>query len=504
MKIACIAFVLICSLLASAQEFTAPIRVNSDTTGADREPWMHVGSNGSIYVSWVKVGHDGKGNAYFTRSDDGGNTFLPSVQATIGASIPPDNQRGAPFTIDTKGNIHTVWVEMRFKSPEDEMQSDVFYIRSTDNGATWSSEIVVSDDSLKYSQDFPSLASDSSGNVYLSYLDSRERAWGGMNEQLYMRKSSDNGMTWTPARRVNQMPGGIGGTCECCKQDIQGGLNGLVTIAFRSNINNRRDIFSIRSTDYGETFSQAVPIQSEVWTIPSCPVTGPNTSLTDNGYLYAVWRDARDAENGNSHVYVAQQLADEPVAYNIKLDREGETLPNWPDFAIYSGVQAIVYETNNKGLQYSVSSPHELPSFYRSQVHFKGNRQQFGNVAFAPSNGDRYILWQENRTGTNDIYFTRDTFAVNFGSVSSDKISDLFIAPNPVWAGEAVTIALPENTDFESYQLVDITGKVVAAGAMNHEGAEATIAIPQLPSGSYILRLLSTEKTVSQLIMVGN
>src|SRR5688572_13056021 len=124
------ALFLFVAVLASAQEFSSFLRVNSDSTFSDREPWMQV-HNGTIYVSWVKVPSTGPGEAYFTHSEDGGRSFLPAVKATSGAKIPADLQRGAPFTIDTKGFIHMVWVEMRFHGPDEKMQPDVFYIRST-------------------------------------------------------------------------------------------------------------------------------------------------------------------------------------------------------------------------------------------------------------------------------------------------------------------------------------------------------------------------------------
>lgn len=500
------ALFLFVAVLATAQEFSMPLRVNSDTTFSDREPWMHV-HNGSIYLSWVKVPTTGPGEAYFTRSDDGGRSFLPEIKATTGAKIPADLQRGAPFTIDTKGYIHMVWVEMRFHGPDDKMQPDVFYIRSTDNGMTWSSEIVVSDDTSKYAQDFPSLAADSAGNVFLSFLDSRERVWGSAeNEQLYLRKSTDNGETWSPARRVNQMPGGIGGTCECCKQDIQAAGNGFVTIAFRSSINgtaipsnDRRDIHMVRSTDYGETFAEAVVVQSEPWILSACPVSGPNTTLSEDGSLLSVWRDARQASGDVSHVYLAQNFNGESATVNRQLDVSGEVLPNWPDIAQREEVTAIVYETNNRGLQYILSSPFSLQPDVKSQIHFRGSRQQFVNVAFG-ANGDRYIAWQENRSGTNDIFFVRDTASAT-GAVQSESKAALRVTPNPVRAGEEMTITYGTDRSYRTYELVDVSGKIAANGKLTVSGS---LTVPKLPNGSYLLRLLGEDSFATQMIVITN
>src|SRR5690242_15624447 len=93
-------------VVSFGQEFSAPLRVNTNTPGADNAPTMHVGPNGTIYVSWIKLaGLNTVGNVYFSRSVDNGMVFLPEVAVTSSAKISPTFQRAAPFAVDTKGNI---------------------------------------------------------------------------------------------------------------------------------------------------------------------------------------------------------------------------------------------------------------------------------------------------------------------------------------------------------------------------------------------------------------
>jgi hypothetical protein len=487
---------LILPTLLLGQEFSAPLRVNSNTSGSDNVPTMHVGVNGTIYISWIKsTGVSTTGDIYFTRSHDNGVSFMPDVQVTSGAKISPTYQRGASFGVDTKGNIHMVWMESRVNS-----QADIWYTRSEDDGNIWSTPVSVSGDSSLHLQDFSSIACDSSGNVYVSFIDSRDRENGNStNEHLYMTKSSDGGATWSPAKRVDAFSGGMGGTCECCKQDIHAGKNGLVTITFRSNISDRRDIFVSRSTDFGETFAEALPLQTSSWMIQACPTTGPSSFLTGDGSLYTVWRDNRQSASGEPHVYLTRQYAEGGMFEGVAFDEVDESSPNWPDIVVSSGVQASVYETFDKGLKYVLYSPYDLPYYNNTQVHFNGNRQQFGGVEFGKNN-ERYIVWQEKRSTTQDIYFTKDTMPMNFSSVKNTKNSALRISPNPVRKGEQLSIRMNDATSYQ-YELVDIIGRVITSGEVTSFNDSFTV--PNTASGSYFLRLSSPKGVATQMVIIG-
>ena len=156
-----------------AQTYTMPVRVNQDKSlRADRAPIMKLDHSGNIYVSWVGGANaSGDGDLNMAVSTDGGATFAESVVSAT-AKCNSNFQRGGEFVVDTKGNIHLVWGASRVGT-----QTDVWYTRSTDKGKTWSMAMSISDadDSSKYAQDFPSIACDSSDNLYVSFLDSREK-----------------------------------------------------------------------------------------------------------------------------------------------------------------------------------------------------------------------------------------------------------------------------------------------------------------------------------------
>jgi hypothetical protein len=234
---------------------TQPVNI-SQQSGAERQQILRTAPNGDLMISWIKTTPLG-GDVHFIRSTDGGLTWMHPVKVTNNAVVIADFQRGAEFAVDTKMRIHMCWMENRVNK-----QPDIWYTRSEDTGKTWTAPISVSADSGLYVQDFPSIAVDSDDRVYISFLDSRERVKGeSPYEQLYLTRSTDYGMTWSPSKRITYYKGGIGGTCECCKQDIVAGKNGTVMVAYRSNIENRRDMFVVRSSDAGESFQEPVRMQ---------------------------------------------------------------------------------------------------------------------------------------------------------------------------------------------------------------------------------------------------
>ena len=71
---------------------------------------------------------------------------------------------------------------------------DIYYTRSTDNGATWSTPIRIDNDSGSRAQWEPSLATSPDGHVFISWYD--QRATTGTSYERWGRVSTDNGATW--------------------------------------------------------------------------------------------------------------------------------------------------------------------------------------------------------------------------------------------------------------------------------------------------------------------
>lgn len=455
-----------------AQVFTTPVKVNMGGSGlADRSPMMKLDRNGNIYIAWVR-GADGMGNGPIAMSvsTDGGTTFSMPAVVCADANCNSNFQRTANFVIDTKSNIHLVWTGPRVNS-----QPDIWYVRSTDQGKTWTTPVTVCDanDSSKYAQDFPAIACDSSDNLYVSFLDAREtQRKTSSNVHLYFTRSTNGGMSWSVNKKVESLPGNMGGTCECCGLKIVSSPEGHLFIAFRANIMNVRDIWLARSLDKGMTFMPSLKLSSGDWTINACPVSGPNIAVDAAEGAHIVWRDVRDDSGGISHVYYAYvPSGSNTTPANTAFDAAGAQMQNYGDVAIYGNIRVLTYQTMNYGTRYILYKNNQ--PLVNNRPIPSGNAQQFPNVVFA-SDGTRYLAWQDGKNDAGDIYFCKETspFVAAPGDVTLSMPSN-----NATGLSQPVTLSWNAATAATSYRLQVSTVNTFTTTVLDSTGIVGTSAV---------------------------
>lgn len=172
--------------------------IDSDNTVEGAVP--AVGQNGEIYVSWM-----GPSGLVFDKSTDYGVTWL-NEDIVIG-DVPggwditiPGIMRcnGMPVTCcdlsnsPNRGTIYINWSDQRNGSHN----TDVWLIKSTDGGNTWSQPARVNDDTTERHQFFTWMAIDQiTGYLYFVFYDRRNYA--NSNTDVYMAVSKDGGNTFT-------------------------------------------------------------------------------------------------------------------------------------------------------------------------------------------------------------------------------------------------------------------------------------------------------------------
>ncbi len=185
--------------------WTTPLKINeisgdcvdSDNTVEGAVPC--IGPNGEIYVSWA-----GPAELVFDRSINGGVTWL--TQDIPVTSIPggwdfsiPDILRanGLPVTTcDTSngphhGTIYINWSDQRNGSTD----TDVWLVKSTDGGNTWSLPVMVNDDSSQRHQFFTWMTIDqTNGTLWFVFYDRRN--YTDSRTDVYMARSVDGGNTF--------------------------------------------------------------------------------------------------------------------------------------------------------------------------------------------------------------------------------------------------------------------------------------------------------------------
>jgi hypothetical protein len=158
-----------------------------------------VGPNGEVYVAWA-----GPSGIRFNRSADGGETWMdtnifvteipggwafdiPGIYRANGLPITCCDISNGPY----RGNLYINWSDQR-NGPTD---TDIWFVKSTDQGTTWSSPKRVNDDPAGNQQFFTWMTVDQkTGNIWFVFYDRREH--NNLLTDVYMALSRDGGETF--------------------------------------------------------------------------------------------------------------------------------------------------------------------------------------------------------------------------------------------------------------------------------------------------------------------
>ena len=169
--------------------------------------------DGAVYFSWAGYeqngGAKGKVNLFVSKSTDGGLTWTNRVLDVSAA--PPDCSDylcgwaylGAQVTLasDEAGTLYALWnAGTVAKGPE-----RVYFARSEDGAVTWSSKVDVSRAPAGSAHAFPAVVAGEPGDVRISWMDARQAPlWN-----VYYRRSSDGGARFTSEVDLSTFVGGF-------------------------------------------------------------------------------------------------------------------------------------------------------------------------------------------------------------------------------------------------------------------------------------------------------
>jgi len=165
-----------------------------------------VAPNGDLYVAFSD-GHAGIGGIGIVKSTDGGNTF--SAEKRLASVVGVSTMTGGggvrtnsfpSVTIDGNGAVHVVYASWTLSQVD---RGDIFYVRSTDGGTTFSTPKKLNDDATNTTQTFPSIAASSDGKLGVKWADRRNDPLNDGLSDIYMSISTDGGGTFGKNFRVS-------------------------------------------------------------------------------------------------------------------------------------------------------------------------------------------------------------------------------------------------------------------------------------------------------------
>ena len=169
---------------------------------------------GNGQVDLVGMDEGGGGFAarrnWFFRSTNGGTSW--SAPISMGASFAAGGDQSAGYFV----GYHPIWRAMGWGNPVPTGPTtivypyygkgagsdvgDIFAVRSTDNGTTWSAPVTISN--AANAQWFSQAVSDGGSNVAIWYY-TRQNTTNGDNYEIYASQSTDGGATWGAAGAVS-------------------------------------------------------------------------------------------------------------------------------------------------------------------------------------------------------------------------------------------------------------------------------------------------------------
>src|SRR5262249_39975445 len=158
----------------------------------------------SVYVAWADF-RNYNWDIFLAASTDGGATFGTNVRVDDFLVLERLNERPA-LGLDRRGPLHVAWTDLRRREPD----TNVFYARSDDGGATFSASRQLDDSKVAFDPDtgtpsnqwHPALAVDRE-KLFVAWQDNRLG-----NDDIFFTTSFDGGATFAASERVDDTGNG--------------------------------------------------------------------------------------------------------------------------------------------------------------------------------------------------------------------------------------------------------------------------------------------------------
>jgi len=263
-----------------------PAGTVSAPTEVGAAPILAISPDGARTVAWVSAPDGGSDGRMYVSTND-----APPVEVTDSLGpIEPHGEAPPKLAYGPDGVLHAVYVVGREVPGRRFPMSALRYVRSTDQGATWSTPESVTDASVFGSYNFHALHASADGTVYVSWLDGRDGA-----SAAYMTRSTDGGHSWATNIRVAPEEE----ACPCCRTAMATGADGSLYLAWRTVLpGSIRDIVVARSSDRGDSWSEPVRVHADDWKFDACPHAGPSLQVDDEGRLHVAWWTGKEGSAG--------------------------------------------------------------------------------------------------------------------------------------------------------------------------------------------------------------
>jgi hypothetical protein len=221
----------------------------------------------------------GAGNSiYFVRTEGNGTGLGALIKVADTGALYLGRHRGPRVAVAGDTLVVSAIAGQKGRGQD----GDLLVWTSADKGRTWRGPIQVSQPAGVAREGLHGMAARGS-LVFVAWLDLRDS-----KTQIYGALSRDAGATWSPNILIYRSPSGA--VCECCHPTVTIDRQGHIVVMFRNFLEGNRDMYIVRSTDGGLTFSRALKLGEGFWPLNACPMDGGDIDLDERGEVLTVWR----------------------------------------------------------------------------------------------------------------------------------------------------------------------------------------------------------------------
>jgi len=291
----------------------------------------------------------------------------------------------AVIVVDSSGALHIAWNDLTPGNWE------VYYRKSTDGGTTWAPSqrlTWTSGESI-----YPALAVDSSDNLHLVWSDEVSG-----NSDIYYRKSTNGGTSWTARQRVTQTSGGS------YDPSLVVDSADKLHLVWDDDTPGNYEIYYKKITPEGDPSSGN---QRLTWNSENsfCPVM----AIDSSDHLHLAWWDDepgnfeiyyRNSPDGGTHWSAKQRLtwseafSESPY---IGIDTSGNPHIVWDEDT--AGSYEIFHKkSTNGGAAWSA----------KQRLTWTSGNSYWAGLGFG-SSSDVHVVWSDKTPGNFAVYYRRST-----------------------------------------------------------------------------------------------
>lgn len=248
-----------------------------------RTPTPAFAKDGRLWMAFVQNSH-----VYVTHSNDLGQSFKPPMVVNrVPEVIYSDGENRPKLMLGPQGNIYVSWTQ----KSQGRYAGHIRFARSVDGAKSFEEPLTVNDDLAPISHRFESMAVDSQGRIYITWIDKRDLAKAKKSKvkytgaAIYYALSEDHGRSFAFNRKVADH------SCQCCRIAMDVDANDDVIAMWRHvyPVNIRDHAITRLRVDTLPISGMPVRATNDGWQVEGCPHHGPDLAVGNGNKAHMAW-----------------------------------------------------------------------------------------------------------------------------------------------------------------------------------------------------------------------